>query len=71
MAKSITINTRLIAHTILFLLFIPGYIFHFSSDRQLNIFQEGSMFSTETIVLHTLMFFALHFLLHKAFPETY
>ena len=69
--KLIRINTRLVAHTLLFMLLIPGYVFHFSSSRQLNIFQKDSLFSTETIVLHTMVFFILHFILHKIYPETY
>ena len=40
--KLIRINTRLVAHTLLFMLLIPGYVFHFSSSRQLNIFQKDS-----------------------------
>ena len=69
--KYISLNTRLIAHTILFMLLIPGWVFNFSSERQLNIWQESSLFSTETIVLHTLTFFVIHFLLHRAFPNNY
>jgi len=66
--KRLVINYKLIIHTILFGILSPGVLMTIPAGSSGNI--VGAFETSENAVwTHSIIFFLLHYILHKALPD--